>query len=240
MSNERPETPGPEDLITLNRSATVARLVSGVFHELNNALQVIGGTAELLQDLPGLPDAVAKGLQRIHSQNARAASAISEVMTFARQKTDARGPVNVRDVATRAVALRSYAISRARITIALDPPKEGRVDVEGSATLLLQAVLNLIANAEQALAGRADGAIRVEMEFPDGWVVLRVSDNGPGVAPPVAERMFEPFVTTKSRDESSGLGLAVARQIAVMHGGALTLEARPAGASFALRLPAAP
>ena len=51
--------PQREDLVTLNRAATVARLVAGVFHELNNSLQVIGGLAELLQDTPGLPANVA-------------------------------------------------------------------------------------------------------------------------------------------------------------------------------------
>jgi two-component system C4-dicarboxylate transport sensor histidine kinase DctB len=240
MATDKPEMPGQEDLITLNRHATVARLVSGVFHELNNALQVIGGTTELLQDTPGLPDAVARGLQRIHSQNARAGTAISEVMTFARQKTDVRGRVNMRDLASRAVALRSYAIGRARLSITFDPPKDGKVSVDGSATLLQQAVLNLIVNAEQALAGRPGGAIRLEMDLPNGFVVLRVSDSGAGVDPAVADRLFEPFVTTRARDESSGLGLAVARRIAQQHGGTLTLEARTAGASFVLRLPAVP
>jgi len=239
MATDKPEVPGQEDLITLNRYATVARLVSGVFHELNNALQVIGGTTELLQDTPGIADGVAKGLQRIHSQSARAGTAISEVMTFARQKADVRGRVNMRDLASRAVALRSYAIGRARLSITFDPPKDGKVSVDGSATLLQQAVLNLIVNAEQALAGWPGGAIRVEMDLPDGFVVLRVSDNGAGVDPAVADRLFEPFVTTRARDESSGLGLAVARQIAEQHRGTLTLEARTAGASFVLRLPAA-
>ena len=53
MAKNGPALPGPEDLVTLNRSATVARLTAGVFHELNNSLQVIGGLAELLQDTPG-------------------------------------------------------------------------------------------------------------------------------------------------------------------------------------------
>jgi signal transduction histidine kinase len=99
--------------------------------------------------------------------------------------------------------------------------------------------LNLIVNAEQALAGQPDGTIRIELELPGGWVVVRVSDNGPGIDPEVAERLFEPFVTTRSRDESSGLGLAVARHIGEEHGGTLTLEPTETGASFALRLPAA-
>jgi len=237
---DAPRYPGRDDLVTLNRSATVVRLVSGVFHELNNSLQVIGGLAELLQDSPGIPSSVADGLRRIHGQNAKAGVAIAEVMAFSRQKTDVRGRVNMRDLTTRAVSLRTFAIGRARLAIVYDPPKSGAVDVQGFANLLLLVVLNLIVNAEQALAGRQGGTIRVELELPEGWVVVRVSDNGPGVDPAIADQLFEPFTTTRSRDESSGLGLAVARQIAEQHGGTLTLEPTSEGASFALRLPAAP
>ena len=141
--------PQREDLVTLNRAATVARLVSGVFHELNNSLQVIGGLAELLQDAPGVPGSVADGLRRIHGQQAKAAGAIAEVMLFTRQKADARGRVNMRDLAVRSVGLRSFAIGRARLSLAFDPPTSGQVDVNGYAVLLQQAVLNLIVNAEQ-------------------------------------------------------------------------------------------
>ena len=238
--SDAPGLPGRDDLVTLNRSATVARVVAGVFHELNNSLQVIGGLAELLQDSPGIPPSVADGLRRIHGQNAKAGAAIAEVMAFARQKTDERGRVNMRDLTDRAVGLRAFAIGRARLTIVFEPPKIGGVDVQGNANQLLQAVLNLIVNAEQALAAQQAGTIRVELELPAGWVVVRVSDDGPGVDPTVADRLFEPFVTTRPREESSGLGLAVARQIAEQHGGTLTLEHASAGACFALRLPSMP
>jgi signal transduction histidine kinase len=228
-----------DDLITLNRSATIARLLAGVVHEVNNALQVIGGTTELLQNSPGLTEPVVKGLQRIHAQNTRAASALAEVMTFSRENADARGPVNVRNVVTRAIALRSYAVSRARLTIAQHVPAEGRLNVDGSAPLLQQALLNLIVNAEQALAGRVGGAIVVDVEQQDGWIQVRVSDNGAGIDPAVSATMFEPFVTTRSRDEASGLGLTVARAIAESHRGTLDREPRSSGASFVMRIPAA-
>ena len=153
MSNQTARTPGPTDLLTLNRAATVARLLAGVAHEVNNALQVIGGTTELMQTTPGLPASVAEGLQRIAVQNTRAAAAIQEVMLFARQK-DAPGRTNLREIATRSVALRSFAIGRARLTIALDAPTTGRVVVNGNPALLQLAVLNLIVNSEQALAGQ--------------------------------------------------------------------------------------
>jgi len=237
MAKDGPSLPDRDDLVTLNRSATVARLVAGVFHELNNSLQVIGGLAELLRESPGIPPAVADGLRRIHEQNAKAAAAIAEVMAFSRQKTDVDARVNMRDVTRRAVALRTFAAGRARLTIVYEPPREGAADVQGYANPLLQALVNLIVNAEQALAGQRGGTIRVELEGLDDWVVVRVSDNGPGIDPAVVDRLFEPFVTTRSRDESTGIGLAVAKQIAEQHGGTLTLEPTDAGASFALRLP---
>jgi len=239
MSNQSARTPGPADLLTLNRAATVARLLASVSHEVNNALQVIGGTTELLQVTPGLPASVAEGLQRIAVQNARAATAIQEVMLFARQKIDAGGRTNLREVANRAAALRSFAIGRARLSIKVDALSTGRFLVTGNEALLQLAVLNLIVNAEQALAGRQGGAIRVELEEPSGSVVLRVSDNGPGVDDSVAENLFESFFTTRPREEASGLGLSVARLAAEQCGGTLTLLNQDGGASFEMRLPAA-
>ena len=230
---------GADDLITLNRSVTIARLLAGVVHDVNNALQVIGGTTELLQDSAGLPEPVAKGLQRIQAQHARAAAALAEVMAFSRQKADARGVVNMRDLVTRAIALRAYAIGRARLTITPRLPTDARLQVDGSAPLLQQALLNLIVNAEQALAGRQAGTIVVDVERQEGWVQVCVADNGPGVAPEIAATMFDPFVTTRPRDEASGIGLTVAREIAERHGGELKYEARTPGAAFVLRIPAA-
>ena len=238
MSNQTGTLPGPADLLTLNRAATVARLLSGVAHEVNNALQVIGGTTELLQAVPGLPASVVDGLQRIAAQNTRAAAAIQEVMTFARHKADGPVRTNLREIAARSVAMRSFAIARARLTIVLDAPATSRFPVTGNAGLLQLALLNLIVNAEQALAGQKGGAIRVALEASAGYVVLRVSDNGPGVDRVAVNDVFTPFFTTRSRDEASGLGLSVARLVVEQCGGTLVLEDLSPGATFAMRLPA--
>ena len=237
MAHERAEGVQVEDLITLNRSATVAKLLAGMVHEVNNALQVIGGQTELLQDSPGVTDAVAKGLERILAQQTRAAAALAEVMTFARQKNDARGVVNMREVVTRSIALRSYAIGRARLTITARIPAEGMFSVEGSAPLLQQALLNLIVNAEQSLTAHTGHSITVDLERQHESIVVRVTDDGPGVDPGVAPRMFEAFVTTRPRVEASGIGLTAARAIAERHGGTLTCEVQSPGAVFALRIP---
>src|SRR5262245_36346843 len=238
MAEHSPPGLSPEDLLLLNRAATVARLLAGVAHEVNNALQVIGATAELLEDRPGLPDSIVKGLQRIRSQGARAAGAVSEVLSFTREKADLRSRVNLRDIVSRAVALRTYSIARAGLTIGLDAP-EAIFIVEGNRAQIQQAVLNLIANAEQALAGIRGGAIRVEMANDGPHVLVRVADNGPGVPDDLRDRIFEPFVTTRSRLEYSGIGLSAARMVAEGHGGSLTIEPADHGASFAMRLPRA-
>jgi len=80
----------------------------------------------------------------------------------------------------------------------------------------------------------------VEVVDDGDQVVLRVSDDGPGVPPADADRVFQPFFTSRPRPESTGLGLPVSREIAEAHRGSLDLEPSVAGASFRLRLPKAP
>jgi signal transduction histidine kinase len=102
--------------------------------------------------------------------------------------------------------------------------------------LLEQAVINLLKNALDAVAGRADGRVRLVVRAEDGGVAITVVDNGPGLAPAQAEAAFTPFFTTKPG--GSGVGLSLARQIALAHGG--RLEHRPVpggGAAFRLMLP---
>lgn len=233
---EKPWT--AEDLLVLNRWATIARLLSGVAHDVNNALQVIGGSVELLQDLD-LPEAAVTRLGRIRTQHTRAAVVIQNLLAFAREEPDVIGALNLRELISRAVSLRAFAIGRAGLRIAVNAPQVDSCGSRGNRMLLQQAVLNLITNAEQALKGTVDGAITVELCQEGGWVTVRVCDNGPGVPDDLRERVFEPFFTTKSSREASGLGLAVARGIAEQSGGTLSIERPALGASFALRLPLA-
>ena len=230
----------PEHHLTLNRLATIARLVAGAAHEVNNALQVIGGSAELLQNRTDLPEPVQKTLTRIRDQAARAASAMTGVVALSRAQPDGGTYlVDVCDIATRAVELRRYSIGRADLKVELDVPSAPQL-VNGQRLHLLQAALNMIQNAEQALAPLRAGCIRVQVVDDGDHVVLRVSDDGPGVPPAEAERIFQPFVTSRPRPESTGLGLPVSREIAAAHRGSLELEPVQSGASFRLRVPKAP
>ena len=95
-----------DDHLTLNRLSTVARLVSGASHEVNNALQVISGTVELLLESPNLPEPVTQALELIGAQSARAAAALTGVAALSRSAIEASAPVDLRAVVSRAAALR--------------------------------------------------------------------------------------------------------------------------------------
>ena len=97
-----------------------------------------------------------------------------------------------------------------------------------------QVVLNLLKNALQALSGEGQGEIRIEArEAERGAIVVDVSDNGKGMPAEVAENVFVPFFTTKQ--DGSGIGLSLSRQIMRLHGGSLILKStRPEGTVFRL------
>jgi signal transduction histidine kinase len=214
-----------DDHLTLNRLSTVTRLVAGASHEVNNALQVISGTVELLLGSRDLPEPVTQALERIGAQSARAAAAMAGVTALSRPVAETSAPVDLRAVVARATALRRYSIGRGGLTLAVEPG-DVPLTVVGNAPQLLQALVNLIDNAEQALAGRPAGHIVVRASLEDGLACVRVQAD-----------IFAPFVTSRSRPDSVGLGLPVAKAIAEAHGGTLTIEPREHGAAFALRLP---
>jgi signal transduction histidine kinase len=226
----------PDHVLTLNRLATIARLLSGATHEVNNALQVIGGTVELLEARTDLPPQVMTGLARLRTQGDRAAAAIAAVTQFSRARPGLRERVNLRDLTDQCVALRMFAVRRGGLTLEHSVVTGRSLVVDGSSVELQQAVLNLIINAEQALAGTG-GTIQVHVFDDPDSVNVRVSDRGPGVRPDLAEDIFELLVSSRSPAESAGLGLAAARLIATAHGGSLTREPVDVGASFLLRIP---
>lgn len=223
-------------VVRANRSSLVARLLAGTAHEVNNALQIISGTVELLiarEDLD--PSAKAK-LERVLVQSGKAAASVNRVLAFARAPSAARAVVDLAALVREAMQLREFSIRRAGNTIAFDAPAAPYL-VLGSRVLLQQAVLNLVINAEQALS-EARGIIQVALHREGPWVVVHVADTGPGVAPEIADRLFAPFAGTEPSPDALGVGLAAAAVIADAHGGTLRLERARPGALFALSLPA--
>lgn len=235
LVGEKPQLSSRDVLLALNRSATAARLLAGAVHEVNNALQVISGTVEILQSRPDLGDPVTRALERVRNQSARAASALADVLTFTKGTVDESTRLDLRDAIGYCIGVRRFAITRAGLLVRFEP-SVGDYLVSGTRTLIQQAVLNLIVNAEQALA-ESRGTIHVDLNATGDWIEVRISDEGSGVLVEPPERAFDPFVSTRDPWQGAGLGLWAAREIVEAHGGTLTIDECGSGAAFLMRLP---
>jgi C4-dicarboxylate-specific signal transduction histidine kinase len=219
-----------------NRVSLVGHLLSGAIHDVNNALQVISGNAELLESPKRTDDQIAKRAGAMSGKARYASSALADVQAFARDTDESIGRVDVRAIGERALALRQYAISRARIDAALEWDNSHAFCI-ANARAVLQILLNLVINAEQAVAGRHDAQIRLRYSADNGCVRVAVEDNGPGIAAELQAHLFE---TRFDSTAALGIGLAVSQHLARTLHGCIAHEPRTSGGcTMTLSLPAA-
>jgi two-component system NtrC family sensor kinase len=227
-----------DQLMQQEKLAAIGQLVSGVAHELNNPLASVMAFAQLLLAAPGDGPSDPKALDAINQEAKRAAKIVSNLLTFARQHQPERMIADLNRIVRDTIDLHRYALRVGNIDaeLCLDPdlPLTWADPFQ-----LQQVVLNLVTNAEQALKGRPDGGrITIVTERRDARLVVRVADNGPGIAVEHLSRIFNPFFTTKPVGEGTGLGLSISDGIIREHGGRLRAESCVGeGASFVLELP---
>lgn len=229
------KTAPPDDwLEAANLHATVAQLVSTVIHQVNNALQTIGGHAELLKTDPGVTEIAKRRATTITGVTDRTAALLASVQVFTRPPSGSTVQ-DLRTVATQALAYRHYGLGRARIQAAIEGAEAAPVLAE--ARPLMQAVLNVIVNAEQSLTGRGgEGRIAIVIGAGDGRSTVTVDDNGPGLAVGGSPADNWPL----GPNGRLGLGLATARAIIERLGGELTIGSSPTGgARVVVSLPSA-
>jgi two-component system NtrC family sensor kinase len=228
-------------LAQTEKLAALGQFVAGIAHELNNPLQgVLGHVELLLQDPTVVPVAFKRDLKLVMREADRAAKIVHDLLVFAGSRRITRRRLNVNHVVTRVLSLRAPACAAANIEIVTElAPKLRRV--AGDALLLQQALINIIVNAEQALANTASPR-RLEVRTKSlgrRGVEIRISDNGPGISSDVLPRLFEPFFTTKEVGKGTGLGLAIAYGIVQEHEGRLSVANGPSGgAIFTIELSA--
>ena len=221
------------------RFAAAGELLGGVAHEVNNPLMAIASHAELRLADAGLPAEQRNEMQAILRQAQRAAKLLRGLLRFVRAGEKRTTAVNLNDVVRSAIDLVSYRFLIDEITI------EGRLDpklpsVIGDANRLEQVVVNLLSNALDALRTIKPPRRLIVDSFIDdtgGRVCVTVTDNGPGVPPEIAKRLFRPFATTKGV-RGTGLGLYISRQIVREAEGEVDLVRRvESGTQFLMWLP---
>lgn len=229
-----------EQLVQQEKLAAVGELVSGVAHELNNPLASVMAFAQLLlNEREGAGEKTNReALEAIHHEAKRAAKIVANLLTFARQHQPERAPTDLNRVVGDTLDLRRYSLRNAQVNliVRLDPSMPPTM---ADGFQLQQVVLNLLANAEQALASwMGERTVIVATRSEGDRLTISVSDTGPGISPEHLSRVFNPFFTTKPVGQGTGLGLSISDGIVREHGGRIRVESKPGrGATFAIELP---
>ncbi|OGR44088.1 MAG: hypothetical protein A2X35_12880 [Elusimicrobia bacterium GWA2_61_42] len=218
----------------LGRLTSIGQLTSMFAHDIKNPLHVILSTSELLRAQEGQPEQVRAGAELIERNARRASKIVKTLLDFSRSGMCRLEPYPVADAAEYSLGLIDSALKAAKINVEKDFAQAPKVFLDPH--YMHSVIYNLLNNAAQALDGRKNGAIKVS----SGWleaeqeVFLTIADNGPGLEPAMLENLFQPFFTTK--ENGTGLGLYLARQIIDEHGGRILVSSPPGGgASVSLR-----
>ncbi len=217
----------------------LGQFVAGIAHELNNPLQGVMGHLELVRASPDLAAGIRRDVAVAWRDAERASRIVRNLLVFAGSGRLNMRLVNLNAVVTRVFRLRARSLKAAGVAVVRQLEADLPL-VRADGLLLQQAILNLVINAEQAMAGPGRMTIRSFLEPASDSVRLEVEDSGPGVAPELRGRLFEPFFTTKDVGKGTGLGLSIAFGIVQAHGGTLDADNHAGGgARFVLSLPVA-
>ena len=219
-------------------------MVHVLTHEMMNSLTPISSLSESLESLlrragatasPAMADEVAGALEAIKRRSLGLMSFVDRYRTVAELPAPKRQSVSMQRLLSGIDRLLGPVLREKGVDYrtSIAPPE---LSIEADPQLLEQAMINLLRNAADAVVGAEDPRIEVSCEVHDGQVVLAVADNGAGVAEDRRDQIFVPFFTTKPG--GSGIGLNLARHIALGHGGQLEWRGNlPRGAVFVLTLP---
>jgi PAS domain S-box-containing protein len=223
--------------------AALGQFVAGIAHELNNPLQGVLGHLELLRVTGAFPKQLRREVQTIYREADRAAKIVRNLLVFAGSRRVPRRPVSLNGVLQKVVALRAAACRAGGIEV-VRHYDEKLPRVQSDPLLLHQVFLNMVMNAEHAIASTAAGGrieITTSADPARRMIVATIRDTGCGFAPEVLSHIFEPFYTTKEVGKGTGLGLAIAYGIVQDHGGQIIAANDPAGgAVLTVELPMKP
>lgn len=222
-------------VLRTERLAAMGRLAAALAHEINNPLQGIGNSLELVLDFPLGPEERQEYLLAVRREIERLMALTDRVLDFARPPHIERRPTFVQSIVRRALDLAANPLQQQRITVTLDLPAD-LPPVMASEDHLAQVFLNLIINAIEAMP--EGGLLDITARVCEGQMELAFSDTGSGLTPEAMSMIFEPFYTTK--EDGTGLGLAISHSIIQQHGGSITARNAPGGgATFIVALPLA-
>ena len=231
-----------EALHQSEKMTALGTLLTGVAHELNNPLAVVVGRSAILAEaLEGTLHE--RGIGKLRDAADRCSRIVKTFLAMARRSGPRRSTVDINELLESALDVTTYGLRTAGVTLVSEcDPALPLTHADGDQ--IVQIFMNLIINAQHALAAAHQGVARrltiATRHDPVAEVIrVTIADNGPGVPPHLASRIFDPFFTTKEMGQGTGMGLAVSRGMAEAQGGTLELLPSETGAVFELTLPIA-
>ncbi|MFI5231049.1 MAG: PAS domain S-box protein [Gemmatimonadales bacterium] len=227
-----------EQVVRREKLAALGELVGGVAHEVNSPLTGILAFAQILQLDQTADEEARHAAGTIVSEAKRAARIVGKLLTFARQNPPEKMRTELNQVIQDTIELRRYPLKMQQIALVVEFG-DNLPATWADPFQLQQVFINLLSNAEQALAAHAgERRVTVRTELRGGSLVASVADTGPGIAPEHLPHIFNPFYTTKPRGIGTGLGLSISFGIVREHGGTLQVASEAGkGAVFELSLP---
>jgi signal transduction histidine kinase len=209
-----------------DRLAAVGQLAAGIAHEVRNPLAIVRATAQLLADQLRDQPATTQATTVLISEADRIERLIGELLTYARPHPPHRVPHDLATLLTQAAqAVTPYGLQH-QVTVAVTAPPQTPIVVDGGQ--FQQVLLNLLLNAIQA--SPPGSTVQVAGERCSGHAIIRVIDQGSGMAPEVRERACDPFFTT--RPDGVGLGLALVASTVAAHQGQLQIDSSAGGGTI--------
>ena len=218
------------------RLAAVGHMAAGIAHEVGNPLTSISSLVQLMQRRTS-DVFLTENLAKIREHIYRITKIVRDLVDFSRPTLINRSSTDVNELVTSAVGLLKHDSRTRNIDFVIDT-QPGLPATMGVPNQLHQVLVNLLLNAVDAVAEYDDKHIAIVTESIDGFVQIRVIDNGCGIPSEIKNRIFEPFFTTKDVGKGTGLGLSVSHGIIKRMGGDISVDSKiNKGTTFTIRLP---
>jgi C4-dicarboxylate-specific signal transduction histidine kinase len=228
-------------LFQSSKMATLGEMAGNIAHEINNPLAVILGTAEILEgkleDEEFRAADFKKYLAKIASTAQRIAKIVTGLKHFARDgQKEAIGPVQLSQVIEETLSLCEHSLKMKGVTLKSDIQNSNSSKVIGRSIQLSQVFLNLIGNAADAVYNLETKTILIDTNETDENITINITDSGLGIPKETADKVFNPFFTTKEVGKGTGLGLSISKAIVESMGGKLTYDDTYANTRFCVTL----
>lgn len=228
-------------LLRSERLATIGKLASGIAHEIGNPLQAV---QHLASSLEANPERAEEYLPMIREGLKRIQRVVLGLNGYARERRVRNRTVDLHEIIRDSLRLLEPQAKQRGVRFAFVPDRAVR-PLHADPAALSQLVVNIVMNSLDAMAAGGTVSVVTSLDArslrdrPE--VVLRISDDGPGIDREILPKIFDPFFTTKEPGSGTGLGLAICQDIAALHGGSIEAESdKGKGATFTVRLPAGP